>query len=265
MKSNFLLFLVISLLSVYACRTSKKFILKNGTDAINPNSINNNTYKPHKEFIFDLTIKRNDTIYQIAVLDSLNYRLVSCFEKRKTQHIIKKIHLYVYPNLVSDDFPLQESQTIIGYYYEFTNGVYSLKEDITGVMERKNYLFLHPPRLFLDVIEYCPFPELPIPIKQSWETHGNIYGYNIKNWGSSDTTLNDYCTKKYTLGQDTVCVLAGKKINCQSINGVFYNAQSKAVSSADFLFNPTAGFVRMQYKTVTKHLITFNLIKIIQH
>jgi hypothetical protein len=249
----------------FACNATKKFETAGMTNKINPNAAKQKIYKSKREFVFDLTITRNDTVFQVVDLDSNNYKVIKHFEAKKTDKIIKKIHLYVYPNLLADDFPLQDSQALICYLYEFEQGKYSKNKEITGVMQTDNYLFLHPPRQFLEIIEYCPFPEVPIPLKPFWETHGNIYGYNARKWGINDTTLNSYCTKKYSKIENTTFYFQHKQIPCTQISSVFLNDKNRVVSYADFLFNPTFGFMRSQFRTVGNYIITIDLKKVIQH
>ena len=152
---------------------------------------------------------------------------------------------------------------MIAYKYIVNDSILKNSE-MTGIMEDEDYLYVHPPRNYLDVLEYCPFPELPMPIlrKMEWETHGSIYdGFNLKPWGYMDKLPNAYHTKKYQIVKDTSVNILNQKMKCYIINGQFFDENLKFLSRAQFFFNEKYGFVFSDYYTMTGHRIMLSLKK----
>ncbi|MEZ4917961.1 MAG: hypothetical protein R2792_02555 [Saprospiraceae bacterium] len=223
------------------------------------NELNNDNviFKSNTWFVYDIYASKNGKPVYILQGDGPRNYVVS---NKKNKECLKRIYLFVYPN-TSEKISLSSTQTLISYKHQFGKTVLEFSE-ITGIIENKNYIFLHPPRAWLDIVEFAPFPELPQNFKEKkeWETHGGIGGFDTSPWGIEADSLRAYHTKTYTLESDSIPYrIEGKQILCSKINGTFFSPNNVAVSSSSFLFNPEYGFVKISIQGLNGYLIELNL------
>lgn len=131
------------------------------------------------------------------------------------------------------------NQTAIYWHY------LSFDEEITeqtGVTEKENKIFLHPPRkAYLIYTELAPFPKLYFPLKKGdWAAGVTVIGLNYEDWKGESISKSDTIIGKVkndiALVTDSVWLSRGS--SAETPVGPVYT---------EFYFDEKVGFTRLNY------------------
>lgn len=142
-------------------------------------------------------------------------------------------------------------QTKIKYKYCYSSVDTCENRDMTGVYEDKKEIFLHPPRgSMFELLEFAPFYTIHFPLKvgKTWK-ESIITG---KGWGKYQNIRIK--THYKVLNQDT----ADKDLYQLSAT----SKSSLGISTLDYSFHTTKGFIKLYYQLFDGRKITFDLINI---
>lgn len=145
----------------------------------------------------------------------------------------------------------QDSATFSNMY---TLGI--VRSDTTGYIENDTRLFLHPPRhQHYTIIELAPFPEIDLPLEKGKEYQRLLF--TSTGWGefSQLKIKNKYLIKGSRKRQ----------WNNESISVWDIQSESQSelgITTADFVFNHTRGFMKIEYRFYNNIEINIKLIEI---
>ena len=153
------------------------------------------------------------------------------------------------------------NQTVIGYDYLMNNGQ-SLTMELTGAIENKINVWIHPPRdKFFAILELNPFPYIKAPFKigTKWNWKLDIGDrWSDKRWlewkGSIENNY-DYEIK----GKKNISTKLGN-LKCY----IVYAKAKSIIGETELIsyFNPKYGFVKLEYKNIDGTKTVFELEKV---
>jgi hypothetical protein len=140
-------------------------------------------------------------------------------------------------------------QTKIRYKYCYSSVDTCQNRDLTGVYEDKKEIFLHPPRgSMFELFEFAPFYEIHFPLKVG------------KTWKESITTGRGW--GKYQNIKTKTCYTIASQDPADK--DLFYltakSESSLGISTLDYSFHKTKGFIKLYYQLFDGRKITFDLI-----
>jgi hypothetical protein len=172
--------------------------------------------------------------------------------KNSNGTLINQVILHVMPGRFFN-------QTKISFQYANETS-YVGNKNITGIIENKNEVWIHPPRTNFPFIftECAPFPQIHFPIEEG------------KTWTSitfvpkgqyEEINLSGKIENKWEIGRKQKLDL-----NYKTYQGV-WDVKSTGTSTLGtavnhFYFSPSDGFVKVQYEFPNKEKLIFELIKI---
>ncbi|SFN37470.1 hypothetical protein SAMN04487989_1018 [Bizionia echini] len=214
---------------------------------------NNSIYTLGKEFVFNIKITENDSIFFLQENNSDNFKLSYEIDSLK----ISEIHLTVIkPKMFQRT---NKKQTEVYYSYE-PNPTSTFS---TGLVENNENIWIHPPRSgFFKSLETCPFPYIKLdkPIGYKWSDSMSIGNHwSNKKWGLWEGRLilnYDY----EIVGKEQVDSEFGI-LDCIIVNAVANSIIGKSKLKA--YFSEKYGFIKLDYTLFNGIKIDLNLFKII--
>lgn len=141
------------------------------------------------------------------------------------------------------------NQTVILYDYKMLNNQY-LGNEMTGVIENKKNVWMHPPRVyFFKILEINPFPYIKAPyvVGNKWNWKLNIGDYwSDKRWLKwQGENQNIY---QYQITEKTEIITKLGKIVCFVVES---EAKSNlGITKLKSYFNENLGFVKLDYTNI---------------
>lgn len=170
------------------------------------------------------------------------------YEKQNSE-TVKTLTLKVNPGNPFKEFAPDYSQTAILYEY-ITNGNHSDTKETTGAIENKENVWIHPPRdQFFRILEINPFPYIKSPFRV-----GTKWSWNLKigdHWADQRwLKWEGEIENKYEyeiIDRKTIPTKLGD-LKCHIVKG---KAKSR-IGETELIayFNPTYGFVKLDYKNI---------------
>ncbi len=214
---------------------------------------NNSIYTLGKEFVFNIKITENDSIFFLKENNSDNFKLSNEIDSLK----ISEIHLTVIkPRMFQRT---NKNQTEVYYCYEPNpTTTYS-----TGIVENDENIWVHPPRNgFFKSLETCPFPYIKLkkPIGYKWTDSMSIGNHWAnEKWGLwNDRLLLNY---EYEIsGKEKIQTKIGE-LQCIVISAIATSNIGKSKLKSYFSYE--YGFVKLEYTLFTGMEIELNIAQII--
>lgn len=152
------------------------------------------------------------------------------------------------------------------FFYDFLNNDgQSLGKELTGVIENKKNIWIHPPRFALfTILELNPFPYISFPIKKGkkWNWHLSIGDHwsNVrwKTWVGR--IENEYIYE--ILDRKKIKTNFGK-IKCTISRATAHSHLGKTYLTS--YFNEEYGFVKLEYTNIDGSQTIFHLEKVIKN
>ncbi|NHN26196.1 DUF3108 domain-containing protein [Flavobacterium jejuense] len=214
---------------------------------------NNSIYTLGKEFVFNIKITENDSIFFIKENNSDNFKLSNEIDSLK----ISEIHLTVIkPRMFQRT---NKNQTEVYYSYEPNPTTISS----TGIVENDENIWVHPPRNgFFKSLETCPFPYIKLnePIGYKWTDSMSIGNHWAdEKWGLwSDRLLLNY---EYKIsGKEKIQTKIGE-LECIVISAIATSNIGESKLKSYFSYD--YGFVKLEYTLFTGMEIELNIAQII--
>jgi hypothetical protein len=215
---------------------------------------NNEIYTVGKKFTFSYYYQDLSGTKYLMTRGNLNdentYDWVLEKPEKKNGNSVSQITLLVNSGLSPFIEHLPDyNQTVITYDYKLSNGEFWTNE-MTGVIENKKNLWMHPPRTeFFKILEINPFPY----IKEPYEI-GTSWGWRLKfgshwsdkrwlEWKGSNENIYSYTiTEKINLQTKL------GQLDCLVVSGTAISAlgETKLIS----YFNKLYGFVKLDYTNI---------------
>lgn len=181
----------------------------------------------------------------------------------------------IFDNAWTFDSNNKEDVNILGFSFNVKKGIingnqipYSINYlgdnnvnisgSLTGLIEDKNRIFLHPPRdKFFNILEFAPFPDirLPLNIGKKWNSSINIPDTWVRRdlkWKGELLINNEYTV----IGSEDMITKFGK-LKCFRICST--NKDKKINSKLIMYFNEIYGIVTYHYFNYDGSQIIFNL------
>ena len=271
MKKNMYLIMSLFCMLLHSCSTYQKEYLKddsgimvenmkNNTDSERYNH-DNQIYIPGTKYIYNFTYtKGKKEFYMKGVPDTEEWSLIPFKEKSGK---INKIYLDVRSGLSPFIEKIPDyNQTVIKYDYLLENGKV-WNNEMTGIIENKKNIWIHPPRMGLfQILEMAPFPFInwdTLKKNKPWTwslTYGSHYANPLwMTWQGNINSKTTYIPNGIKKIQTPLGDLACYEINSTS-HSRLGNTQLK------FFFNETYGFVRLEYVNIDQSKIILNLEKV---
>jgi hypothetical protein len=223
----------------------------------------NEIYKVGKKFIFTyeyrdktgsrMLMTKVDTVSQ----NGIAWKIVPA--EQRTDKSVKQIILSIVPGLMPfiQIFP-DYNQTVILYDFKLLDGSSGTNE-MTGVIENRKNLWLHPPRTGLfSVLELNPFPYIKQPLKvgAAW-TWKLAFGeqWADKRWlvwkGKNENAIQYKVT-----GKSFVTSKLGT-LPCYVVK----SEATSALGSTKLIayYNEKVGFIKLDYTNIDKSSLTLEL------
>jgi hypothetical protein len=223
----------------------------------------NEIYKVGKKFTFtyayrdktgsSMLMTKVDTVSQHGIA----WKLVPA--EQRADKSVTQITLSVVPGLMPfiQIFP-DYNQTVILYDFKLLDGSSGTNE-MTGVIENRKNLWLHPPRTGLfSVLELNPFPYIKQPLKVGAEWKWKLaFGeqWADKRWlvwkGKNENTIHYKVT-----GKSLITSKLGA-FNCYIVE----SEATSALGSTKLVayYNDTFGFIKLDYTNIDKSSLTLEL------
>jgi hypothetical protein len=223
----------------------------------------NEVYKVGKKFTFtyayrdktgsSMLMTKVDTVSQHGIA----WKLVPA--EQRTDKSVTQITLSIVPGLMPfiQIFP-DYNQTVILYDFKLLDGSSGTNE-MTGVIENRKNLWLHPPRTGLfSVLELNPFPYIKQPLKVGAEWKWKLaFGeqWADKRWlvwkGKNENAIHYKVT-----GKSLITSKLGA-LNCYIVE----SEATSALGSTKLVayYNDTFGFIKLAYTNIDKSSLTLEL------
>jgi hypothetical protein len=247
MKNSFLIIVLLFSNLAFGQQYDGLHIEKNKIDK------NNNIYTLGKEFVFNIKITENDSIFFLRENKTDSFKLTNEIDSLK----ISEIHLTVIKPKVFKR--TNKNQTEVYYSYEPNPTTVSS----TGIVENAENIWVHPPRSgFFKSLETCPFPYIKLnkPIGYKWTDSMSIGNHWAdKKWGLWDGRL--LLNYEYEIsGREKIQTKLGK-LDCLVINSIAISDIGKSKLKSYFSYE--YGFVKLEYILFTGMEIELNIMQII--
>jgi len=251
-------------------------------------TVDNVSYKLNRVFIFDYyyldnTGKRKKFIAtKDESLDDNPLNLADI--KNLSEKIIDKLKIEVTDNIsMFTQFDPDYTQTGISFYYLDQKGSsgdtmcdYFRKkhgnlndtpcgDEITGVIDNKKNLWIHPPRSYtFKILELCPFPfqYLDESIK-TWTWNLNVGGsYLDPRWINHSGSIE--IKYQYTRSKDEVLQTAFGALPCKVTNSVASSEFGKSMMKTHLksYYHPNYGFVKLEFNLINGAKLVMELIEV---
>jgi len=246
MKNKFLIIVLLASNLAFGQQYDGLYIEKKKIDK------NNSIYTLGKEFVFNIKITENDTIFFLRENKTDSFKLTNDIDSLK----ISEIHLTVIkPRMFQRT---NKKQTEVYYSYEPNPTTISS----TGIVENAENIWVHPPRSgFFKSLETCPFPYIKLkkPIGYKWTDSMSIGNHWAdKKWGIWDGRL--LLNYEYEISENEKIHTRLGELDCIVI---YANATSNiGKSSLKSYFSYEYGFVKLEYNLFTGTKIEINMVKI---
>jgi hypothetical protein len=268
--------LIISLISISQIAKSQDEILKFKSDddgilvevfdTLNKNenryNLDNSIYTVNKKFYFDYYYLDTNNIKYLMTNDSTTDWRLKELDKKDLNSVNQVIMSISYG--LSPFYPMIKdyNQTVIKYDFKMYNGNF-WKNEMTGLIENKKNIWIHPPRTGLfKILELNPFPYLksPYEIGNKWDWKLTIGSHwSDKRW--LEWTGNVLIQYEYEIMQKLNLKTNIGEIDCFLIQGI---AKSKlGTTRLISYFSEKYGFVKLEYTNIdrTKIIIEINKIE----
>jgi hypothetical protein len=146
-------------------------------------------------------------------------------------------------------------QTMVKYEYLVRDSVFS--EELTGLIEDKKLIWIHPPRDLINEVAFSPYFEFRHG-KKKWK-NGLIMGNN--NPEITDKKMV-WASHKYTVAKDTLVRYMDEDILCKNIRIKTRHRRTNYLST--MLFNEKFGFVRMDVHFINGKRYSLELVGVEQ-
>lgn len=250
-------------------------------------TVDNVSYKLNRVFIFDYyyldnTGKRKKFIAtKDESLDDNPLNLADI--KNLSEKIIDKLKIEVTDNIsMFTQFDPDYTQTGISFYYLDQKGSsgdtmcdYFRKkhgdlndtpcgDEITGVIDNKKNLWIHPPRSYtFKILELCPFPfqYLDENIK-TWTWNLKVGGsYLDPRWINHSGSIE--IKYQYTRSKDEVLQTAFGALPCKVTNSVASSEFGKSMMKTHLksYYHPNYGFVKLEFNLINGAKLVMELIE----
>lgn len=273
-------FILLSFLFLQACKNKDTFLnmpipeeMKDNGKA-NYYNQDNLIYKPGKTFLFRTYFYNENGKEQVCELQPSQIKAYSSEsqyynwqdEIHYAPYIVKYLSLECYKNISNMYSLVDNEQTINKFEILNSDKDRILNIELTGIMEKKDTLFMHSPRIgCFDILQCAPFPVWFAPA-QAWD-HQFYIPKETLQFNVSDTITEDIMFDiSYKKMEDVV--LENKAIKhsnikiCTHIHAIAFNEKLK--SEADFYFHPEYGLVKADYKTINHKRIVLELESLIE-
>ena len=201
-------------------------------------------------FIFVFSFNSKCQIYNTQIVYCFNYSIMKNGQSSKG-----KLLLACFGKL----WPIKEQKQ---YSILWTTNEKEILEKIgsTGVIEEKNRVWLHPPRIGeFKMLEYSPFPEIVFPLieNQQWSRELSLSKYwenkefNLKGTDVLKFLYEYRGSKKFRL------IFNNEEVDCFDIYAASKNMESRTSFSG--LYFKKYGFVKMKFENVDKSRILLEL------
>ncbi|TWR25799.1 hypothetical protein FPZ43_16070 [Mucilaginibacter pallidiroseus] len=231
---------------------------------INPFNYDNKVFVDNKTYVFDyFIVKGNDT---------LKYAIVPQADGTKTWKYVpqndKDSNTVSYLGIktlgkigpIVMENPNYKQTEVFLYHYNAK--LKPLETELTGVIENKANVWLHPFRFHaLEILQLSPFPYIKLPVRV-----GSTYLWNLdigEKWPEfrafdwkGKLTLN--C--KYVVKGTEKLALPIRTIQATKVEGIAETASGQ--SSLISYYNKQFGFVKLVYKNLDGSTITMTLKKV---
>lgn len=192
-------------------------------------------------------IRRGKEVKQPQGYSTYEWEFVA-FDKQDTETVNHIISQASSGNPFEEDNP-EYNQTAISYDYVMNNGKL-LTREMTGGIENKSNVWIHPPRSnFFEILELNPFPYIKAPYKI-----GTKWNWKLKigehwsdkrwlEWKGGIENVYDYEIKE----KKKLSIKLGN-LECYIVHA---NAKSR-IGETELIsyFNPKFGFVKLEYKNI---------------
>ena len=297
MKKKLSLFL--SLLLVTICKSQESYHLNYGIwtetiDTLDKNplkySIDNSIYKPGSIFTYSLKIQnkiQNEVVCNFSektnTLDPAGFKSWDLVDKsQKDTTTLEYISVRVVKDPLNMELSAYDSkytQTYIwidyknsqkvtfGYRMDSTHwnpefrGRFIPGGDLTGVIENKKNIWMHPPRTkFFRINQLNPYPfiQFPINVGEKWSWNLKIGGHWGDNrwaeWKGNVEVKSDYEITEKTTRQTRLGILDCYRVECVGNSPL-------GITHLTYYFNPEYGFIYMEYTNIDKSKTILELIE----
>lgn len=145
-----------------------------------------------------------------------------------------------------------DDQTMIKYEYSDGDSIQSF--EITGLVENRKQVWIHPPRSFIAEIEFSPYYEYRVG-KRKWSS--KFLYFNNRNPNISDRSTI-WLKSKYHLDNDTVYTLNDESYVCRKIT--IRTKYRGKVWFSSMLFSESLGFVSVDVNFINGRSYSLELI-----
>lgn len=194
----------------------------------------NSIFKPNREFIYLLK----------TTVSPKNFRERIPQDSSDVLEVPILLNLKVLPECFFN-------QTRIKYEYIVGDSVYS---EITGLVENKNRVWIHPPRSLIKEVSYSPFFDYRVKTSKWRETTVVV--------GNSDVNISDrkviWAKTKYSVANDTIFRFDGVDLKCKKIQVTTKHKNARYQSV--MLFNDKLGFVSIDVHFINDKSYSLELI-----
>ena len=260
-ENSFLRFIGgIVLLSLFSCNGQKTLFIENPKNAgvENPYNYDNKIFLSNKEYIFDYYIIKNLDTLKYKIINDSTFSYVSW--KDNSENVVEFLSIKTLKNkgpIFNDHKDYNQTEIILSHLNKHQK---SLKQELTGVIENRENLWLHPFRTnAFQILQFSPFLYIKKDAKKEYRWNLNIGRHwpELKsiNWNG---ILKLKC--KYKNEYQTILKTAFGNLN---VTKTFSSCKSKiGRSTLTTFYNEKLGFVRLNYNLSNNEKIEMNLIKI---
>ncbi|MCC6723329.1 MAG: hypothetical protein IT258_02375 [Saprospiraceae bacterium] len=214
-------------------------------------NLDNQIFLPGQEFIYDYYYRRDGQSYKFD-FSNRETGLASC-----DYRLDNTVFSFSY-KIMSGQF-MGQTRAWYGYYGP-RDTIQNF--EISGIIENKMNLWLHPPRSeMFQMLEIAPFPfiRFPLEVGTTWtDSLGIGDHYSDHRWAKWEGSIVNQTQRKIT-GKDIVSTAFGKLL-CYVVKS--WSTNSLGTTSLASYFNEQYGFVRLEYGNIDGSELIANLVKV---
>ncbi len=198
-------------------------------------NVNNTIYKPNSSYTYRL---------KTTVLPE-EFRDIDAGSQNSIFDVDLFLKLKVLPGCFYD-------QTMIKYEYSAGDSIYNF--EITGLVENRKKVWIHPPRSLIAEIEFSPFHEFRVG-KRNWSSR--LLYFNNRNPNISDRSMI-WLKSTYHIDKDTIFTLHDESFVCRKI-AICTKYRGKVYFSS-MLFSESIGFVYIDVQFINGKSYSLELV-----
>ncbi|PZR27747.1 MAG: hypothetical protein DI535_09180 [Citrobacter freundii] len=234
---------------------------QDNNENVNPYNYDNKIFVPGKTYLYDyFIVKGNDTLkYKITPMPdgSKSWAYVPKENADSSTVVFLGIKTLPKKGPIMMDKPDYDQTEIFLYHYNIA--LKPLDTELTGVIENKQNVWLHPFRFHaLQILQLAPFPYAKLNLPR-----GQTYRWDLaigKHWPEFRALewkgrINMKCN--YTIGENTEVEVPYGKVSCTEIRaeGVTREGTGRLLA----YFNEQLGFVKLVYNNLDGSVIVISL------